>query len=100
MKFYSEVTKKLYDTEKELVNAEAALIKAQADEEEKKKVRATRAKEVEDAYKTLIAAQQHYTELKNKFIEDYGSFHMSIKEKTPVSDLSDINKLIDVLFNL
>ena len=100
MKYYSEVTKKLYDTEKDLANAEAAVIKAQADEEERNKVRTTRAKEVEDAYRSVLEARQHYAELKNKFIEDYGSFHMSIKDKTPVEDWDSVNKLIDLFFNL
>ena len=100
MKYYSDVTKKLYDTERELVAAEANVIKAQAAEEEKKKARAARAKEVEEAYKAVIAAQQHYAELKNKFIDDYGSFHMSLTQKTPVTTAQDVNRLIDALFNL
>lgn len=100
MKYYSEVTKKLYDTEKELASAEAAVIKAQADEEEKKKARTTRAKEVEDACRDALNARQHYAELKNKFIKDYGSFHMSIKDETPVEDWDSVNKLIDLFFNL
>lgn len=100
MKYYSEVTKKLYDTEPQLVAAEANVIKQQAEAEEKKKARAARAKEVEDALKAVTEAQRHYTELKNKFIEDYGSFHVSLSEKTPVTKQGDINSLIDLLFNL
>lgn len=100
MKYYSEVTKKLYDTERELAIAEADAIKQQAEAEEKKKARANRAKEVEDALKAVTEAQRHYTELKNKFIEDYGNFHVSLSEKTPVMKQSDINSLIDLLFNL
>lgn len=100
MKYYSEVTKKLYDTERQLAAAEADVIKQQAEAEEKKKARAARAKEVEDALKAVTEAQRHYTELKNKFIEDYGSFHVSLSEKTPVTKSGDINSLIDLLFNL
>lgn len=100
MKFYSEVTKQLYDTADALTKAEAAAEKAKAAEEEKKKARAARAKEVEDAYKAILDAQQKYVELKNKFIEDYGSFHISLTQKTPVGSKSDFSSLIDALFNL
>ena len=63
-------------------------------------MRATRAKEVEEAFKAMNVAHQHYIELKNKFIEDYGSFHLSLTEKTPVNKSTDLNSLIDWLFNL
>lgn len=99
MKFYSDVTKKLYETQAALVEAEALELKKKAEVEEKQKQRGERAKEVEAAYKAILEAQTKYAELKNKFIEDYGSFHMTVTEKTPTGKLSDLNDLIDLLFN-
>ena len=39
--------------------------------------RKVRAKEVEDAYKACLDANKHYRDKLNKFIDDYGSFHMT-----------------------
>lgn len=100
MKYYSEVTKKLYDDQKALANDEALILKEQAAAEEKAQKRKERAKEVEDALKAVVDAQAHYNELKNKFIEDYGSFHMTVKDKSPVKSATDLNSLIDLFFNL
>lgn len=97
MKYWSEVTKKLYDTEMDLAAAEAVAKKADAEKEAKSKARAARAKEVEDAYRAVMEANKHYNELKDKFVEDYGSFHMTITSKTPLQSKPDI---FDMLFNL
>ena len=85
MKFYSEETKRFYDTAEACKEAED---KAKAKREEAaakaaklKEERANRAKEVEEA----IA---HANELLNKFVEDYGSFHYTYS----IGDLFDFNK--------
>lgn len=100
MKYYSDVTKKLYDEQAALVEDEAKELKKQSEAEELAKQRKARAKEIEDAFKAVVDAQAHYTELKNKFIEDYGSYHMSLSNKVPVKTAKDFDKLIDLLFNL
>ena len=100
MKFYSDVTKKLYDTQDALTSAEALVLKEKAEAEEKEQKRGERAKEVEAAYKAVLEAQAKYTELKNKFIDDYGGFHMTATHKGPVWSAADINNWIDLLFNL
>lgn len=100
MKYWSEKTHLLYDTEKELNEAEKA---AKAEEEklnEKKKVRAARAKEVEDALKAAVEAQNHYIELRNEFIDDYGAFHCSYTSKAPAQSSFDPIKALDLLFNI
>ena len=94
MKIYSEKTNKEYATvdeclaaeeqfEKELAEKKAAeekaLVEAKAKKEALAAARKERAKEVEDAFKAIFEAQKHYNEVKNKFLEDYGSFHMTIK---------------------
>ena len=88
MKYYSENLKKLFDTEKDLKEAEAkyeVALKCKADlKTEKKK----RAEEVENAYKETLEIKKEYAKkldeaeaefikLKNNFVKDYGSFHMT-----------------------
>ena len=103
MKFYSEKTKKFYDTAEDCQNDESALVKKQAEEELRQKKlkeeRAGRAKEVEEAYKAIFDAKLRYNELKNKFIEDYGSFHQSFNLKTELPKNFSIGDWSD-LFNL
>lgn len=93
MKIYSEKTNKEYATVDECVAAEKefdeAVAKRKAEiqrmEEEKKAKaeklqteRKARAAEVEDAYKASIEAAKHYQDLLDKFVKDYGSFHMTV----------------------
>lgn len=104
MKFYSELTKKVYDSPEEVDAAEAKLKEEQeaakkAAEEAKAKREAlaaekeSRAKEIENAYKDIIAAQKKYYELKNKFIKDYGHFWMNYRDE-------DGNTFIEVFKDL
>ena len=98
MKYYSETLNKVFENEKDCLNAEKEY-KAKVEEEEKRKKeladsRKIRAKEVEDAYKAIIDAQKHYNELKNKFVEDFGSFHMTF------STTDDFHSLFSDLFRI
>lgn len=90
MKYYSDITKKLYGTPEALKEDEAKVTAAEAAEAEKKAAeakkkaeRAARAKEVEAAFKAEMEAHNKYLELRNQFIKDYGSFHMSYTDTTP-----------------
>ena len=74
MKYYSEITKNLYDSKEELVKAEAEVVKSKAD-------RAERAKEVNEALKAATAAQKKANELLAKFVKDYGSFKTTLKDE-------------------
>ena len=74
MKFYSELTKKLYDTQEDLHKAEIALTKSKAD-------RAERAKEVEKALKEANEANKKANKLLQEFVKDYGSFKTTIKDE-------------------
>ena len=102
MKYYSETLNKFYDSEKDLVNAEQQYAQEKADAEAKQKAlqeaRTDRAKEVEMAYKDVINAYNKYLELKNKFIDDYHSFHMSFSTKLPMKEIADFD-IIDFLLN-
>ena len=93
MKFYSDVTKQFYDTEKACLEAEfkvkekqnrEKILREKAERERKEKQEAfaaerkTRAQEVEDARKAMVAAQHKYSEVLEAFIKTYGSYHLSL----------------------
>lgn len=84
MKYYSEELKKLFDNEDELTKAENKAKEVALAKEKKEKAlreeRATRAKEVEDAFKAARDAEKKANELLNEFVKDYGSFHTTIKD--------------------
>lgn len=99
MKIFSEKTNKYYNTVDECLKAEKAFDDAIAKEEEKKKklseTRKVRAKEVEDAYKARLEADKVYKDKLNKFINDYGSFHMTINTEVEDNPFS----LLDIFDN-
>ena len=88
MTIISEKTGKTYETVEDCLADEKKFDLAVEEEENKKKelanARKERAKEVEDAYNARLEADRLYREKLNKFIDDYGSFHMTIN--TEVED--------------
>ena len=82
MKIISEKTGKTYKTVEECLSEEKKFDEAiQAEKAKKEKLaenRKSRAKEVEDAYKARLEADKLYREKLNDFVNDYGSFHMTI----------------------
>lgn len=93
MKYYSEITKVLYNSvedlegaEMKVKQAEEAARKAKEEEEMKARVikaeRAEAAKEVEEAFK-------NYNKLLNDFCRKYGPFHMTFTNE----DFNDVFKL-------
>lgn len=88
MKFYSELTKKLYDTQEDLQKAEIAITKSKAD-------RAERAKEVEKALKEATEASKKANKLLQDFVKDYGSFKTTIKDE----NVEDINSMFWDVFD-
>ena len=109
MKYYSELTKKLYGTEKDLLLAEDQMRKAavqkleaekrEAAEKAKKAERAARAKEVEKAMKELTDAQANAIKLLKQFTKDYGYFHMSLSPDTETDKVST-KEVADEFLNL
>ena len=79
MKFYSEITKKLYDTKDELVKAEVAATKAKSDREVK-------AKEVTELLKAANEATKKANDALREFIQEYGSFKTTIKSEDTRAD--------------
>lgn len=94
MKIFSEKTKEFYPSVDECLAAEeqydAEQAKLAAEKEAQAKIRKERADEVGAAYKAYEEARQNYVELRNKFVEDFGSYHMTIRTKSPtVGTLED-----------
>lgn len=83
MKFYSEVTKKFYDSEKECVKAEKLhedkLAKEKLEKEQLAAERKAAAEKVEVAYDAYVSAKEAYVKEINSFCEKYGSYHTTIK---------------------
>lgn len=81
MKYYSETTKKFYDSAEDCKAAEEALIvkeKAEAEKAEQLKAqRKERAAELEQALKDVAAAKEKYSKLLQAFLKDYGVYHYS-----------------------
>ena len=111
MKFYSEITKKLYDTEADLNDAESTIKKAECEKKARetklKNERAARAKVVDAAFedyrKAKEIAKKKYSDandLLDAFVKDYGTYHVSISEKNKRADNFDelFSELINSLF--
>jgi uncharacterized protein YlxW (UPF0749 family) len=95
VQYVSDKTHKVYASEEECKTDEAKYDAALKEQQEKvqklKDERAQRAKEVDDAYKAIVTAQNHYDEVLNRFLKDYGSYHTTISTYRP--------KTIEELFN-
>lgn len=103
MKYYSDVLNKVFETEKELRQAEKtfeekkqkeleAAKEAEAKQLKLKEERESRAKEIEEAIKTRDEAQKKVNELTNAFIRDYGSWHYTLKKNFVDGVLEDFFK--------
>lgn len=107
MKYYSQITKKLYDSVTDLTLAENKIKEAETKKLEAEKIkkaeRATRAKEVEAALKASKEASAKANKLLKDFTNDYGYFHMSYttndangndEELNPFSFLDIVNSFL------
>ena len=108
MRYYSEITKNFYDTEKACLEAEfkvkekqnrEKILREKAEREAKEKQeklaaeRKARAAEVEEARKAMDVARSKYAELLQAFCKDYGSYHTSLTNE-------DIKDIIPTLFDV
>jgi uncharacterized protein YecT (DUF1311 family) len=98
MQYYSKKLNKLYDTEAECVKAESDYDKSQKEYGAKvaklNDERGPRAKELEEAAKDVIKAQQHYYDLRDKFLHDYGSYHWTVTTSSPMSSDQFIRNML------
>ena len=90
MKFYSENLNKLFDSEKELKEAEAEKAAAEAEAKAKKealtKERKARAEVIEDLLKQRKVLDKKIHEALKDFTKDYGSFHTSYSNAEDLFD--------------
>lgn len=100
MKYYSETLGKLFDSEKELEEAETLAIKEEAEKKEKaeaaRKERAEDAKAVEEALKAVKLAEDDYYEKLNAFIKKYGSYHYTSKD---IKDFPSVFSVFEPFFS-
>lgn len=94
MKYFSEMLNKVFNSEKECLEAEEQHSKAVAEAEAKKKAladeRTNRAKKVEELYKQAIEAKKAYDLELRAFLKDYGSFHATFKAVDPFFGIFDL----------
>ena len=86
MKYYSEKLNVIYDSQTDLEEAELAAEKAQKEKEERENKlrteRKARADEIKAALEQIETALKGYYDLVQKFVRDYGSFHLTVDEKS------------------
>ena len=97
MKFYSELTKEFYDSEKDCVKAEKLhndkLAKEKLEKQRIAEERKEAAAKVEAVYDAYLAAKEAYI---NELCKKYGSYNTSITSK----DLaSQIDSMFSMFFN-
>lgn len=101
MKIFSEFTNKEYETVEACLEAEKAYEAQQKLEKEKKEKldieRKERATEIEKAYEDIRKAEAHFLELRDKFIKDYGYFHMTYTNRN-VRPQSPMENFLKVFF--
>lgn len=102
MKYYSDVTLKIYDTEEELKEAEQKdkeqkekeheeKLRLEEEKKAKAKERGRRAEEVRLAYDKYIEAKENYYNLLQNFCKEYKYYHATIDSK-------DVRKIFDDMF--
>ena len=83
MKYFSDVTNRVYETVEQLNEAENKILaerkQKELDAQKKKEAREVRAKEVDAAIKAAVEAQKIATDKLNAFCKDYGVFHTSVE---------------------
>ena len=95
MKYYSEQLDKIFETEEQLLDAEAEnQMKLEAQKAEKEK-RATAAKEVEELFNKANDAYKLANDKLEEFVKTYGSYHMTLRD----SNLPRHASLFDFLFD-
>ena len=78
-KYYSDKTKKFYESEQACVDAEKALVEA---ETSKAAARKEDAEKVRQALVDFTKARNHYHEVLNDFCKKHGPYHTSLKPLT------------------
>lgn len=91
--YKSDVTGKVYESEKQLIKAEAEVSEAKKKADLEKKKRAEAAKEVQAKINDAYAAQKEAQKALTDFCKKYGTFKTSLKREE-----GDPFSLFDLLF--
>lgn len=93
MRYYSDLTQRMYNSAEECEKAEIELKKAEEKKakeiEQKTAARKEKAAKVDAAYKALCEARKNYEKVLSDFCKDYGAYHKTIK-KDDFIDLFDL----------
>ena len=92
MKYFSEVTNKVYDTVNELKEAEAEVTN-------KVNARKADAEKVEAAYKVCVDARVAYEKALSDFCKKHGAYHKTFKAEDITKEWDSLSKLVDALFS-
>ena len=91
MKYYSEIIKEFYETEKACLEAEKAYnaeLRLKEEEARRKMARkAELAKKVEEARVAMDKAKKNYDELLAEYCKDYGSYHYNVEAPLSLNDI-------------
>lgn len=90
MKYYSEITKKMYNSVKELEQAEKEI-------SDKNNARKEDAAKVEKAYKDWVAARENYSKVLSDFCAKHGPYHQTLKADDTINSWKDLSALIDLM---
>ena len=113
--FKSEITGKVYESEQECLEAEKAHNELVAKQDAAKAERKAKADEIKTAYEDYLnlctenkkaerEAYKKYNDLKNAFIDKYGSYHLTVSQKNDLKpvvnfDFDGLNKLVSSFFD-
>ena len=90
MKYYSEITKKVYDTVNDLKAAEESVA-------EKANVRKKDAEAVEKAFNEYRNAKENYEKVLKGFCDKYGAYHKTIKSDDARDAFDAVGELRDLV---
>lgn len=113
--FKSEITGKVYESEQECLDAEKEHNELVLKQNKEKEERKASADEIKKAYEDYLAlrkknkesegeAYSKYIDLRNKFVDKYGSYHVTVTQKNnlkPTVDLgfNELDKLVNSFFD-
>lgn len=109
MRYYSDKLNKLFDSEESLQEAEKQQEEKEAEKQQLAETKKVRAAEVEDAYKKTLEAREEankiirdadkvYYDLRDKFVKDFGSYHMTYTDDNGNRSLQ-VSDLVDSVFD-
>ena len=111
--FKSEITGKVYDSEQECLDAEKAHNELVVKQNEEKENRKKAADEIKAAYESYLDVRKNnrkveaeaynkYLNLRNEFVDKYGSYHLTVAQKDdlkPVVKFEELDKLVSSFFD-